>query len=434
MSKITLNDVTNIDSLATINSNFDKIESELQNKVLYRENPVGEPNTMNQSIDMNGYDIINVGSVSSSDGQWATVNELIDIQEDVTAKAVQVNIDKMSTDSYRTDTELLYQFTSDAIVEFEKKYLGVKPADPLTDNYGNALIQGSLYFRTTAPKIMRVYNGTAWQDVGSITVSTTNTIDSALYASYLEAITATNATKVMTPQRVKDAIDYFVLTGNIWSGDIILPGNVTDPFAAVPLQQVQELAEARATEVVNAAVDELEAATQIGQFKRVERFTSNGSFVKQPGDRLIEVKVIGPGASGGSYPSGVQYGGGSGATAWKTYLASELSASEPVVIGTSAPFGDPAYAPITSFKGVEAYSPNGPEGGIASGADHWVKGGSGEASTSSTNLSGGNSSLGGAGSGYVSASGTQNAAPNSGSGGGRSGAGGSGYVEIRVYS
>lgn len=60
MSKLVLNDVTNINALSVINDNFDKIEDEMQNKVLYRNNPVGEPNQMQNTLDMNGQRIINL--------------------------------------------------------------------------------------------------------------------------------------------------------------------------------------------------------------------------------------------------------------------------------------------------------------------------------------------------------------------------------------
>lgn len=60
MSKIVLNDVTNLSSLSVINDNFDKIEQEFQNKVHYRDNPAGEPNTFEDDVDANGNSIYNV--------------------------------------------------------------------------------------------------------------------------------------------------------------------------------------------------------------------------------------------------------------------------------------------------------------------------------------------------------------------------------------
>lgn len=60
MAKITLNDIINTYNLTLINSNFTKIEDEFQNKVLYRNNPVGEPNQMLTSLDMNGKRVLNL--------------------------------------------------------------------------------------------------------------------------------------------------------------------------------------------------------------------------------------------------------------------------------------------------------------------------------------------------------------------------------------
>jgi hypothetical protein len=60
MSKIVLNDVTNLNALSVINDNFDKLEQELQNKVLYRDNPAGEPNTFENDVDANGNSLYNI--------------------------------------------------------------------------------------------------------------------------------------------------------------------------------------------------------------------------------------------------------------------------------------------------------------------------------------------------------------------------------------
>ena len=54
--------------------------------------------------------------------------------------------------------------------QFDDRYLGTKSADPTTDNDGDALVAGALYFSSTAT-IMRVYTGSAWQDVAGIVTS-----------------------------------------------------------------------------------------------------------------------------------------------------------------------------------------------------------------------------------------------------------------------
>lgn len=81
MSKIVLNDVTNLNALSVINDNFDKLEQELQNKVLYRDNPDGEPNTLENDVDANGNSLYNIQDLTIT-GSF-TVNGL-NIEEVIT--------------------------------------------------------------------------------------------------------------------------------------------------------------------------------------------------------------------------------------------------------------------------------------------------------------------------------------------------------------
>ena len=70
--KITLDSiVSGFKSVTKLISNFDKIEDDLNNKVLYRDNPEGEPNYMQNDLDMNSYNIINQGNpVEVSGFNW----------------------------------------------------------------------------------------------------------------------------------------------------------------------------------------------------------------------------------------------------------------------------------------------------------------------------------------------------------------------------
>lgn len=63
MAKVTFSDITTgFQSVGTINNNYTQLEYELQEKVLYRNNPSGEPNEMQNDLDMNGYRILNLGN------------------------------------------------------------------------------------------------------------------------------------------------------------------------------------------------------------------------------------------------------------------------------------------------------------------------------------------------------------------------------------
>jgi len=69
MAKIVLNNIASgFASTGLINTNNDAIEAELNNNVLYRNNPTGEPNQMENELDMNSNKITNLkAGVANSD-------------------------------------------------------------------------------------------------------------------------------------------------------------------------------------------------------------------------------------------------------------------------------------------------------------------------------------------------------------------------------
>lgn len=63
MAKITIDDIdSQFASTTAINSRFQQIEDELNNKVLYRNNPTGEANAMSNDLDMASNNILNGGA------------------------------------------------------------------------------------------------------------------------------------------------------------------------------------------------------------------------------------------------------------------------------------------------------------------------------------------------------------------------------------
>lgn len=63
MAKVVLADLSSFSNISNINDNFRKIEEALDKKVLWRDNPEGYPNQMENALDMNSNDIINAGLV-----------------------------------------------------------------------------------------------------------------------------------------------------------------------------------------------------------------------------------------------------------------------------------------------------------------------------------------------------------------------------------
>ena len=79
MTKITLPDIKSGYNLSAINSNFQKIEDELNNKVLYRRVDDGEPNSMSKNLDMNSRRILNLPDAASL-SEPATYAQLLAIE------------------------------------------------------------------------------------------------------------------------------------------------------------------------------------------------------------------------------------------------------------------------------------------------------------------------------------------------------------------
>lgn len=66
MAKISLSTIlSGFQTITQLNQNFTDIVSEFQNKVLYRDNPSGEPNSMQNDLDMNSNDLLNVDTTDT---------------------------------------------------------------------------------------------------------------------------------------------------------------------------------------------------------------------------------------------------------------------------------------------------------------------------------------------------------------------------------
>lgn len=94
MAKLSLEDaVSGFRSNTTYNANNELIETTLNNKVLFRENPEGEPNQMLNALDMNNFPILNVGK-SNDAGSLLTLQALADLKENVESSPV---LDQIAT-------------------------------------------------------------------------------------------------------------------------------------------------------------------------------------------------------------------------------------------------------------------------------------------------------------------------------------------------
>lgn len=88
---------------------------------------------------------------------------------------------------------------------FDRRYLGSFSTPPTTDNKGNALVAGALYFdEDPVTGGMRVFYNGAWE---TAYLPATGYLSTSDIASEAEARAATDNTKVMTPLRVLQLLD-----------------------------------------------------------------------------------------------------------------------------------------------------------------------------------------------------------------------------------
>ena len=109
---------------------------------------------------------------------------------------------------------------------FDDRYLGAKSSNTSTDNDGDALITGALYFNTTANEL-RVYNGSAWAQaaftssgLSDIVADTTPQLGGSLDVNGQDIVSVSNGNILLTP----NGSGVVRIDGNVdlQSGEIIL--------------------------------------------------------------------------------------------------------------------------------------------------------------------------------------------------------------------
>jgi hypothetical protein len=151
------------------------------------------------------YWVLIVDAVSAAASATAAAASAVDAQssaDDAAADLVLTNADVVLThaDVVLTGADVISSAASAAAAAasadaFDDVYLGSKATDPTLDNDGDPLTAGDLYFNTTS-NILRVYNGSAWQDAaisstGVVTLTGTQTL--------------TN--KTLTSPKINEAVD-----------------------------------------------------------------------------------------------------------------------------------------------------------------------------------------------------------------------------------
>ena len=170
-------------SITALNANFTALKEGFDN-TLSRDG--SSPNTMSADIDLNGNDLNNVAALKNTSGQDIVALTLGYMN---TANTAATNAGNSATAAASSQTAAASSQTAAAssatgaassataaatsLDTFDDRFLGAKSSNPATDNDGDALATGALYFHT-GDNNMRVYNGSAWQAVGPTTTEQTN--------------------------------------------------------------------------------------------------------------------------------------------------------------------------------------------------------------------------------------------------------------------
>lgn len=118
---------------------------------------------------------------------WAATNvsELDALQTDVTTKAAAAADSATAAAGSASASATSAADAAATLDAFDDRYLGAKALAPTTDNDGNPLVTGALYFNTVTPGLF-VWNGADWQ-------VTANLAPSGFIATLLDDANATTA-------------------------------------------------------------------------------------------------------------------------------------------------------------------------------------------------------------------------------------------------
>jgi hypothetical protein len=111
-----------------------------------------------------------------------------------------------------SEASISAQSAEETYDDFDDRYLGSKASDPSTDNDGDPLQTGALYFNTTTDNL-KVWSGSAWLDATSPAggVYLTQTTADTLYEPKLNDVTRQKFYRSSNPPPTAD-----LLEGDMW--------------------------------------------------------------------------------------------------------------------------------------------------------------------------------------------------------------------------
>jgi len=283
MAKITLPEITaGYNSATQLNNAFALLAAELQGKVLYRDNPAGEPNTLENEIDMNTNDINNVGNIDTDTITVAGVDLTTKVGEAATSAA-----ESAASAAAALASELA---AAGYLDNFDDKYLGAKSSAPTLDNDGDPLTDGALYFDTVLNR-MYVYDlgTTAWlatalttAELAQVDIVADNIADVNTVAGISANVTSVADNTANINAVAADATNIGTVASNI--GNVNSVGsNIANVITVAGID----------TEVTQVAADSTEITSVAGSLTNVNTVASNLTNINTVATNNTNVAAVG---------------------------------------------------------------------------------------------------------------------------------------------
>ena len=109
-------------------------------------------------------------AASSASAASTSASNASTSETNAASSATSASTSATSAATAQTAAETAQAAAELAYDNFDDRYLGPKASDPATDNDGDALIDGALYFNTTG-NVLKYWDGSAWNNVEAVDTS-----------------------------------------------------------------------------------------------------------------------------------------------------------------------------------------------------------------------------------------------------------------------
>ena len=211
--KITLNNIVAVANTSLINDNFTSIAAALNSEVLYRDNPVGTTNTMQDSLDMNSNQVINLTDPTTAQGA-ATKAYVDGLASFANAATLQAAVASTAADVLLTAADVVL---TNADVVLTHADVVLTAADAVSTAADAVSTAADLTAFLASP----AFTGTPTAPTAATTTNTTQVATTAFVKQEIDAIPAASASVVVQTVSATPLTAYTTITAAAFFDDTI---------------------------------------------------------------------------------------------------------------------------------------------------------------------------------------------------------------------